>query len=116
MKRGHYINNKEFEDLIELYIKDPKSAEDKLMPLFDILITNILESFKFKVDLDDAKQDCFVLIFKIMKNFHPKKGTAFNFFTTVIVNNLKLTYSKDKTYRNKIAIYFDKRKDNLPES
>jgi DNA-directed RNA polymerase specialized sigma subunit len=116
MKKGHYINNKEFEDLIEIYLKDPKSVEDKLMPMFDTLITNILGSFNFKVDLEDAKQDCFVLIFKIMKNFHPKKGTAFNFFTTVIVNNLKLTYSKDKNYKNKLATYFEKNKDNLFES
>ena len=62
-------------------------------------------SFKFKVDFDDAKQECFMLVFKTLKNFKPSSGSAFNYFTTVIVNNLKLIYTKNKKYQKKLKDY-----------
>jgi DNA-directed RNA polymerase specialized sigma subunit len=109
----YYINNDEFEDLILLYKEDPDSHEEELVKIFDILITNILTSFKFKVDRDDAKQECFSLVLKIIKNFKPTKGTAFNYFTTIIVNNLKLIYTKNKKYNKKIEDLFDLKRDYL---
>jgi DNA-directed RNA polymerase specialized sigma subunit len=109
--KNHYINNEEFEKLILSYQQDPKTYEDELVSLFDVLITNIIESFKFKLDPDDAKQDCFTLVLKTIKNFKPKKGTAFNYFTTIIVNNLKLLYTRDKKYRIKIEKYTQLKKD-----
>lgn len=109
--KNHYINNEEFEKLILSYQEDPKTYEDELVSLFDLLITNIIESFKFKLDPDDAKQDCFTLVLKTIKNFKPKKGTAFNYFTTIIVNNLKLLYTRDKKYRIKMEKYTELKKD-----
>ena len=61
---GHYIDNKKFEELIGKYLDDPASTEDELMEMFDLLITNIIGSFNFSVDVDDAKQECFLLIEK----------------------------------------------------
>ena len=100
-----YLNNKQFEKTIRLYLLDNKKYEDELIGMFDILITNILDSFNFKVDPEDAKQDCFLLVLKTLKNFTPDKGSAFNYFTTVLVNNCKLVYTKDKKYREKIEKY-----------
>lgn len=111
--KNYYINNEEFEKLILLYQKDPKAHEEELVSLFDLLITNIIESFKFKVDPDDAKQDCFALVLKTIKNFKPRKGTAFNYFTTIIVNNLKLLYTREKKYQNKIDSYIKSQKEKL---
>jgi len=108
--KNHYINNKEFEKLIKQYKEDPKKYEDQLIPMFDMLIDNIMLSFKFNVDLDDAKQDCFLLILKTLKNFDPSQGSAFNYFTTIIVNNLKLVYSKNKKYTEKIKSYTETKK------
>lgn len=105
VKKNHYINNKRFEEMINGYKKDPKKHETELVNLLDILITNILMSFKFKVDFDDAKQECFMLVFRTLKNFKPKNGSAFNYFTTVIVNNLKLIYTKNKKYQKKLQNY-----------
>jgi len=102
---AHYINNREFETVIRQYKADPGPNENRLVELFDILITNIHKGFRFRVDEDDAKQECFVLVFKSLQNFNPDDGSAFNYFTTVIVNNLRLLYSKEKTYREKLAIY-----------
>jgi DNA-directed RNA polymerase specialized sigma24 family protein len=103
--KNHYLNNKRFEEVILGYLQEPKEYEDELVSLLDILITNILISFKFKVDFDDAKQECFVLVFKTLKNFKPRSGSAFNYFTTVIVNNLKLLYTKNKKYQKKLQDY-----------
>jgi len=101
----YYINNQRFEEIIPLYLQYPEEYEEELMNLFDLLITNIIESFKFSIDQDDAKQECFLLILKTLKNFQPSKGSAFNYFTTVIVNNLKLLYTKNKKYAKKIMEY-----------
>jgi DNA-directed RNA polymerase specialized sigma subunit len=104
-KQTHYIDNAEFEKVIKGYLKNPKKYEERLIQLLDLLITNILMSFKFNVDFDDAKQECFLLAFKTLKNFNPENGAAFNYFTTVIVNNLKLIFTKNKKYRQKIQKY-----------
>jgi DNA-directed RNA polymerase specialized sigma subunit len=113
MTKKNYINNKDFEVLIRKYKKEPEKYEEELMKTFDLLISNIIEGFKFKLDKEDAKQDCFYLILKTLKNFKPKKGTAFTYFTTIIVNNLKLLYSKNKRYNIKIQGYLDQNKDKI---
>ena len=114
MGKLYYINNKEFEKTIKLYLEDPDQHETSLIEMFDLLITNILESFKFNVDKDDAKQECFLLVLKTLKNFKPTKGSAFNYFTTVIVNNLKLLYTKDKRYKTKINNYIEHKTGQRP--
>ena len=115
-KKVNYIDNKRFEEIIPLYLADHAMYEDELMGLFDLLITNIIASFKFNIDKEDAKQECFVLILKTLKNFQPSKGSAFNYFTTVIVNNLKLLYTKNKKYEKKISEYHDLVSDHRPSS
>ena len=104
-KKTHYINNKRFEELIKEYRSGNYNNEEELVEMFDLLITNILDSFGFKVDKDDAKQECFLLILKTLKNFNRDDGSAFNYFTTIIVNNLKLIYTKNKKYVEKINKY-----------
>ena len=68
-------------------------------------------SYGFAVDLDDAKQDCFVLILKTLGKFKPENGKAFNYFTTVIMNNLRLIYTKNKKYKEKLDAYESMLKD-----
>ena len=81
--------------------------------MFDLLIGNIINSFSFKLDFDDAKQECFLIILKTLKNFNKESGSAFNYFTTIILNNLKLLYTKNKKYNEKIDNYIDLKKDTL---
>ena len=107
MKKKNYLDNKRFEEVILLYKSDPKKHEEELIKLFDVLISNIIEGFNFAVDREDAKQDCFFLIIKTLKNFKGKKGSAFNYFTTVIINNLKLIYTKNKKRKEKMDKYID---------
>ena len=105
--KNQYIDNERFEEIILLYKEDPETHQDQLVSLFDVLIQNIIDGFNFKVDPDDAKQECFALVLKTVKNFKPKKGSAFNYFTTVIINNLKLLYTREKKYNKKIENYMD---------
>jgi len=113
MSNKHYINNEKFEELIRLYKVDPVTHENDLFEMFDLLISNILTGFSFKLDEDDAKQECFLLILKTLKNFNPEVGNAFNYFTTIILNNLKLLYTKNKKYIEKIDAYTEIKKDLL---
>ena len=89
---SQYIDNNKFEEVIKKYKINPKLHEDELVEMFDLLINNIFDSFGFILEKEDAKQDCFLLILKVIKNFDPEHGSAFNYFTTIIVNNLKLLY------------------------
>ena len=109
----HYIDNKKFEELIKKYKQEPREHEDELFEMFDLLIANILVGFSFKLEEDDAKQECFLLILKTLKNFNPDVGNAFNYFTTIILNNLKLLYTKNKKYIEKIDAYTEIKKDSL---
>lgn len=101
----NYIDNERFEELIVLYVNNPRKYEDELFSLFDLLISNVMNAFHFSIESDDAKQECFLLILKTLQNFNPKQGSAFNYFTTIILNNLKLLYTKNKKYLEKIKNY-----------
>ena len=114
---NHYINNKELESLIIKYQGDSETYGNELFEMFELLINNIMDSFGFNVDRDDAKQECFVLLLKTVKNFDCDKGSAFNFFTTIIVNNLQLIYTKNKKYKEKMGEYINFHlKDYKPNS
>ena len=113
MSQKHYIDNNKFESLIKLYKRTPKEQEDALFAMFDVRISNIITGFSFNLEEDDAKQECFVLILKTLKNFNPEMGNAFNYFTTIILNNLKLLYTKNKKYSEKLDAYTELKKDLL---
>jgi len=101
----HYIDNERFEECIRLYLAGDEDVADELWQMFGLLVDNIMSAFGFDVEREDATQDCFVLILKVISNFNPDNGSAFNFFTTVIVNQLKLNYTKNKKYAEKIKNY-----------
>lgn len=104
---ANYIDNKKFEELIQKYKAGDETVEAELFAMFDLLIDRLIVSFKFNVDYDEAKQECFLLILKVLSNFNRESGQAFNYFTTVILNNLRLVYSKDKKYKEKLESYKD---------
>jgi hypothetical protein len=102
---AYYIDNKKFEILIHEFKDGNREHENELFGMFDTLIDRLMLSFKFNVDHDEAKQECFLLILKVLKNFNRESGQAFNYFTTVILNNLRLIYSKNKRYNEKLESY-----------
>ena len=102
---SYYIDNKKFETLIQEFKSGNRQGENELFEMFDTLISRLMLSFKFNVDHEEAKQECFLLILKVLKNFNRESGQAFNYFTTVILNNLRLLYSKNKKYNEKLESY-----------
>tara|TARA_B100000900_G_scaffold272471_1_gene232733 strand:- start:560 stop:913 length:354 start_codon:yes stop_codon:yes gene_type:complete len=102
---SYYIDNKKFERLIQEFKLGNREVENELFEMFDTLISRLMLSFKFNVDYEEAKQECFLLILKVLKNFNRESGQAFNYFTTVILNNLRLLYSKNKKYNEKLESY-----------
>lgn len=107
-----YIDNKKFEEVIIQYQKD-KSNEPELIEMLDKLTSTIILSFNFDLDLEDAKQDCFLLIFRNIHKFKPENGAAFNFFTTMILNHLRLVYTKKKVYKKHLDAYMELNKDKV---
>lgn len=101
----NYIDNDRFEELILLYQKDSTKHQEELFSLFELLIHNIINSYGFDVETEDAKQECFLLILKTINKFKPENGKAFNYFTTIIMNNLRLIYTKNKKYLSKLEAY-----------
>lgn len=66
---------------------------------FYVLGYRIVKSFKFRnVDDDDALQEAVIICFKRIDHFDPVRGKAFNFFTTLIVNQLKGLYRRNKSH------------------
>ena len=102
---ANYIDNDKFEQLIQFFKNGDKTQEEELFSMFDLLIDRLIMSFKFNVDPEEAKQECFLLILKVLKNFDRESGQAFNYFTTVILNNLRLLFSKNKRYTEKLEAY-----------
>jgi DNA-directed RNA polymerase specialized sigma subunit len=102
-----YIDNKRFEVLILEYTGGDKKNEEELMLMFYTLIDKIISGFTFSVDKDNASQECMLLIIKTLNTFDPLRGSAFNFFTTLIINSLKRLYTKNKKYKQKIDAYTD---------
>lgn len=102
---GNYIDNVKFEELIQEFKGGDRSHENELFEMFDVLIGRLMLSFRFNVDHEEAKQECFLLIIKVLNNFNRESGQAFNYFTTVILNNLRLIYSKNKKYNEKLEAY-----------
>jgi hypothetical protein len=114
---AHYIDNTKFEQLITEFKSGDRSREDELFLMFDVLIERLMLSFKFNVDHEEAKQECFLLILKVLNNFNKDSGQAFNYFTTVILNNLRLLYSKAKRYNEKMESYKEFKSGNyIPSS
>lgn len=102
-----YINNKEFEKLIQSYISGDKSIENELFTHIGLLVDKLITGYSFKLDREEAKQDCLLLILKVLKRFNKEYGKGFNFLTTVILNNLRLLYVKNKKYNQKIENYIE---------
>ena len=111
---SNYIDNTKFEELIQEFKSGIKDNESELFAMFDMLIERLMLAFKFNVDRDEAKQECFLLILKVLKNFNRESGQAFNYFTTVILNNLRLLYTKNKKYQEKMLAYRNFKTDVYP--
>ncbi len=126
-----YINNKEFEGLIKLYIdstreskkksKDKKPAEPILCECianyFYLLSDNIVRAFRFSlVDEEDAKQEAVLVCLKKIDKFDIERGKAFNYFTTMILNHYRQLYRSARNYGELKRRFLERRLLSIPQN
>jgi DNA-directed RNA polymerase specialized sigma subunit len=73
--------------------------QEQLAFAFYILSENIANYAKFNgIDVDDAIQEGVLICFEKIDRFDPRKGKAFNYMTTCILNHFRQLYRSARNY------------------
>ena len=76
-----------------------KDFQEQLAYAFYILSRNIANYAKFNgIDIDDAVQEGVLICFEKIDRFDPRKGKAFNYMTTCILNHFRQLYRSARNY------------------
>ena len=79
--------------------QDYLESKEKLAIAFFTLAENIVRYAKFKmIDVDDATQEGIMICFEKINIFDSRKGKAFNYMTTCILNHFRQLYRSAKNY------------------
>lgn len=74
-------------------------SKQKLAVAFFTLSENIVRYAKFQlIDVDDAIQEGVMICFDKIDRFDPRKGKAFNYMTTCILNHFRQLYRTARNY------------------
>jgi DNA-directed RNA polymerase specialized sigma subunit len=98
-----YENNKEdLKNKVNLYKSANQNHDDAKKHLaiaFFTLSENIVRYAKFQlIDIDDAVQEGVMICFEKINRFDPRKGKAFNYMTTCILNHFRQLYRSARNY------------------
>ena len=73
--------------------------QNQLAHAFYILSENIANWAKFSgIDIDDAVQEGVLICFEKIDRFDPRKGKAFNYMSTCILNHFRQLYRSARNY------------------
>ena len=73
--------------------------QDQLAYAFYVLSENIANWAKFSgIDIDDAIQEGVLICFEKIDRFDPRKGKAFNYMSTCILNHFRQLYRSARNY------------------
>lgn len=101
-KINQSLKKKELKDRIsstEQIINDHEQFKQKLASALLTLSENIVRYAKFQlIDADDAIQEGVMICFDKMDRFDPRKGKAFNYMTTCILNHFRQLYRTARNY------------------
>ena len=103
-RNKHKDNSKKlaFEERTLLYEQscaDFKEYQEQLAHAFYILSENIANWAKFSgIDIDDAIQEGVLICFEKIDRFDPRKGKAFNYMSTCILNHFRQLYRSARNY------------------
>lgn len=87
---------------------DFRASEAELTIAFLLLSENIVKYAKFNlVECEDAIQEGVMICFAKIDHFDPKKGKAFNYMTTCILNHYRQLYRYAKAFVNLKSKYLD---------
>lgn len=76
-----------------------EDARQKLATAFFTLSENIVRYAKFQlIDMDDAVQEGVMICFDKIDRFDSRKGKAFNYMTTCILNHFRQLYRTARNY------------------
>ena len=90
---------KEKEYLLMSVGVDYEESRDKLATAFFLLSENIVRYAKFQlIDTDDAIQEGVMICFDKIDRFDSRKGKAFNYMTTCILNHFRQLYRTARNY------------------
>jgi Sigma-70 region 2 len=83
-----------------------EESKQKLAIAFFTLSENIVRYAKFKlIDQDDAVQEGVMICFDKIERFDSRKGKAFNYMTTCILNHFRQLYRTSRNY-NELKIKY----------
>lgn len=78
---------------------DHEDCKNKLAVAFFTLSENIVRYAKFQlIDSDDAVQEGVMICFDKIDRFDSRKGKAFNYMTTCILNHFRQLYRTSRNY------------------
>lgn len=76
-----------------------KEFQEQLAYAFYVLSENIANYAKFNgIDIDDAIQEGVLICFEKIDRFDPRKGKAFNYMTTCVLNHFRQLYRSARNY------------------
>lgn len=85
-----------------------QEVQTDLAQAFYTLSQNIVRYAKFNlIDQDDAVQEGVMICFEKIDRFDPKKGKAFNYMTTCILNHFRQLYRTARNYNELKRKYLD---------
>lgn len=85
-----------------------EESRQKLASAFFTLSENIVRYAKFKlIDPDDAVQEGVMICFDKIDRFDCRKGKAFNYMTTCILNHFRQLYRTSRNYNDLKSRYLD---------
>lgn len=90
---------KDKETEMKAVVADHEDSRQKLAIAFFTLSENIVRYAKFQlIDADDAIQEGVMICFDKIDRFDSRKGKAFNYMTTCILNHFRQLYRTARNY------------------
>jgi len=90
---------KENESTLKSACENHEESRQKLATAFLTLSENIVRYAKFQlIDIDDAIQEGVMICFDKIDRFDSRKGKAFNYMTTCILNHFRQLYRTARNY------------------
>ena len=88
--------------------RDHDNNQQQLATAFYTLSENIVRYARFNlIDEDDAVQEGVMICFEKIDRFDPRKGKAFNYMTTCILNHFRQLYRTARNYNEFKKRYHD---------
>lgn len=115
--RKKYQKPENWEALEKIYHEvqeEFESLQNELAISFYLLTENIVRYRKFNlIDPDDAIQEGVMICFEKLDKFDTSKGKAFNYLTTVLINQLRQLYRSAHNYNQLKENYSEFMRDTV---